>query len=75
MKFTPLHLEILLHFYSSSTPFEGGPISVKYTQDLSDFGLIYQDALRDGITRITKQGIQIVHAVLDVASIAAIIYD
>jgi hypothetical protein len=42
MKTTPLHLELLIHYYSTCSrhPRAGSPASVRFTQELQDAGLI-----------------------------------
>lgn len=52
---TPLHIEILLHYYSSPTPFPGSSqAGDEYTTDLHNCGLI--DPCGNGVYKTTQKG-------------------
>ena len=58
MKITPLHLELLIHYYSTCTrhPRAGSPASVRFTQELQDANLIRPCEKTDSGFKTTSTG-------------------
>ena len=58
MKITPLHLELLIHYYSTCTchPRATAPASVRFTQELLDAGLIQTRLGTDSGFETTRTG-------------------
>lgn len=49
--FTPLHIELMLHFSTSDAPFhQPSPVAEDYTSDLIDKGLVQKTAYGHGVT-------------------------